>query len=60
MTWASDASRLLVWGAVGLVAYVAATIYLGEFVSPLDLALFGVGLVAVLALFWYYADELRE
>lgn len=60
MGWASDASRFLVWLAVGAFAYLVAVIYLGEFVSPVDLALFGLGLLAILGLFWYYADDLRE
>jgi|GEM_PF-2987432 1,4-dihydroxy-2-naphthoate octaprenyltransferase len=60
MDWASDASRFVVLLLVGAVGYVVATVYLDEFVTPLELGIFGLGLLAVLGLFRYYADELHE
>ncbi|MFC7211633.1 hypothetical protein ACFQL3_14235 [Natronoarchaeum sp. GCM10025321] len=60
MVWASDASRFLVLFLVGAVGYVVATVSLIEFLTPLELGIFGLGVLAVLGLFRYYADELHE
>ncbi|MCL9814729.1 hypothetical protein [Natranaeroarchaeum aerophilus] len=60
MTWASDSTRFLVLLAVGAVCYAVAAVAFDEFTHPIELAIFVLGLAAVLGLFWYYADELRE
>jgi len=60
MTWASDSTRFLVLLIVGAVCYAVAAVAFGDFVHPLELAIFTLGLFAVLGLFWYYAEELQD
>lgn len=60
MNWVSDSTRFLLLLLVGAVCYVVAVVSFGDLLHPLELAVFGIGLAAVLGLFWYYADELRE
>lgn len=50
----SDASRLLVLSAVALLAYVAVVLGTGADVALLEVAVFGLGVLAVLALFARY------
>lgn len=60
MGWLSDSTRFLVFLVIGAVCYAVAAVAFGEFVHPAELAVFAVGLAAVLGLFWYYAADLRE